>query len=157
MAVGPPADRPKAVCNCCVIEVFGGVCVIPLCVVRFSVCIEAFVIQQSQISPFSLLIKLHIFINFIPKQVKLCGNLICKVHETCVTSKLGANLCAPPDAKLCQRHLVSGPYGVSADRVTWSSFYDVDGDNLVHYQLNGHDCWAAGSENKNQWIEVSTV
>ena len=52
VAVVTPADRPKSVRNCCVIEVFGGGFVLSLCFLEISVCVRAFVIGLSQISFF---------------------------------------------------------------------------------------------------------
>ena len=49
MTAVTPTDRPKSVRNRCVIEVFGGVCVLSL-VFEFSVGIGGFVIGLSQIS-----------------------------------------------------------------------------------------------------------
>ena len=46
-----PTDRPKSVCNRCVIEVFGGVYVVTL-LLDFSVSVGASVIGMSQISSF---------------------------------------------------------------------------------------------------------
>ena len=46
------ADHPKSVRNRCVIEVFGGVCVLSCCFVGFSVGVGAFVIGLGQISSF---------------------------------------------------------------------------------------------------------
>ena len=52
MAVVTPTDRPKLVCNCCVIEVFDNVFVLSHCFLDFSVGVGAFVIGLSQISSF---------------------------------------------------------------------------------------------------------
>ena len=46
----PQIDRPKSVRNCCVSEVFGGVCVLSRCFLDFSVGVGAFVIGLSLIS-----------------------------------------------------------------------------------------------------------
>ena len=55
-----PTDRPKSVRNCCVIEVFGGVCVCCPLVFEFSVGIGVFVIGLGQISFFfSLYLHIH--------------------------------------------------------------------------------------------------
>ena len=51
MAVVSRTDRPKSVCNCCVIEVFGGVSALSLDFL-FSDIIGVFVIRLSQISSF---------------------------------------------------------------------------------------------------------
>ena len=50
MAIVTPTDRPKSVRNRCVIEVFGGVFVLSLCCLDFSVGIGAIVTGLSQIS-----------------------------------------------------------------------------------------------------------
>ena len=47
-------DRPKSVRNRCVIEIFGGVCVLSRCFLGFSVGVRSFVIELGQISSFSL-------------------------------------------------------------------------------------------------------
>ena len=52
MDVVSPSDRPKAVRNRCVIEVFGGVFVLSRCFLDFSVGVRAIVIRLSQISSF---------------------------------------------------------------------------------------------------------
>ena len=52
MALVDPTDRPKSVCNLCVIEVSGGVFVLSRCFLDFSVAVGAFVIGLSQISFF---------------------------------------------------------------------------------------------------------
>ena len=52
MAIVTPTDRPKSVLNRCVIEVFGGVFVLWRCFLDFPVCVGAYVIGLSQISPF---------------------------------------------------------------------------------------------------------
>ena len=52
MAVVTPTKRPKSVRNRCVIEVFGGVCVLSRWFLEFSVGVGAFVIRMSQISSF---------------------------------------------------------------------------------------------------------
>ena len=44
MAVVAPTDRPKSVCNRCVIEVFGGDIVVSRCFLDFSVGVGVFVI-----------------------------------------------------------------------------------------------------------------
>ena len=44
VAVVAPTDHPKSVRNGCVIEVFGGVFVLSLCFLEFSVFVRAFVI-----------------------------------------------------------------------------------------------------------------
>ena len=44
VAVATPTDRPKSVCNRCVIEVFGGVFVLTFCFLEFSLGVRAFVI-----------------------------------------------------------------------------------------------------------------
>ena len=49
-------DRPKSIHNRCVIEVFGGVFMLSLCFLDFSVGVGAFVIGLSQISSFFLLV-----------------------------------------------------------------------------------------------------
>ena len=51
VAIVTLTDRPKSVRNRCVIEVFGGVFVLSRCFLDFSVCVGAFVIGLSQISP----------------------------------------------------------------------------------------------------------
>ena len=52
MTIVTPTDRPKSVCNRCVIEVFDGVFVLSRCFLDFSVGVGAFVIGLSQISYF---------------------------------------------------------------------------------------------------------
>ena len=52
VAIVTPTDRPKSARNRCVIEVFGGVFVLSLCLLDFSVGEGAFVIGLSQISSF---------------------------------------------------------------------------------------------------------
>ena len=52
VAVVTLTDRPKSVHTRCVIEVFVGVFVLPLYVSEFSVGMEAFIIELSQISSF---------------------------------------------------------------------------------------------------------
>ena len=53
MAIVTSTDRPKSVRNRCVIEVFGSVFVFESrCFLDFSVGVEAFVIELSQISSF---------------------------------------------------------------------------------------------------------
>ena len=52
MAIVTPTDRPKSVRNRCVIEVFGGVCVLSRCFLGFSVGVGAFVIGLSLVSSF---------------------------------------------------------------------------------------------------------
>ena len=47
-----PTDRPKSVCNRCVIEVFGGVFYVFTMLFEFSVDVWAFVIGLSRISSF---------------------------------------------------------------------------------------------------------
>ena len=60
MAIVTLTDRPKSVCNRCVIEVFDGVFTLSRCVLYFSVGVGAFVIGLSQISSFfSLQVKTH--------------------------------------------------------------------------------------------------
>ena len=60
VAIVTLTDRPKSVCNRCVIEVFGGVFMLSRCVFDFSVGVGAFVIGLSQISSlFSLQVKTH--------------------------------------------------------------------------------------------------
>ena len=59
MTVVIQTDRPKSVCNRCVIEVFGGVFV-SCCFLDFSVAEGVFVIGLSQISSFSLFMHLKI-------------------------------------------------------------------------------------------------
>ena len=54
VAVVTPTDRPKLVCNPCVIELFCGLFVLSLCPFDISVGIGAFVIGLSHISSFSL-------------------------------------------------------------------------------------------------------
>ena len=49
-----PTDNPKSVRNRCVIEIFGGVCVLSLCFLEFSVGVRTFAIRLSQISSFLL-------------------------------------------------------------------------------------------------------
>ena len=46
----PPTERPKSVCNRCVIEVFDDVFMLSRCFLDFSVSVGAFVIRLSQIS-----------------------------------------------------------------------------------------------------------
>ena len=58
-----PTDRPKSVRNCCVIEVFGGVCVCCPLVFEFSVGIGVFVIGLGQISFFFSLLYTYIHIH----------------------------------------------------------------------------------------------
>ena len=56
-------DRPKSVRNRCVIEVFGGVIVVSLWSLDFSVGVGAFVIELSQSSSlFSLVFDIEIFL-----------------------------------------------------------------------------------------------
>ena len=50
MSIVAPPDRPKSVCNRCVIEVFGGVSVLSSCFLDFPVDVRAFVIGLSQIT-----------------------------------------------------------------------------------------------------------
>ena len=52
MAIVTPTDRPKTARNRCVIEVFGGVCVLSHCFWVFSVVVWAFVVWLIQISSF---------------------------------------------------------------------------------------------------------
>ena len=52
MAVATPTDRPESACNRCEIECFGGVFVLSLCFLEFSVGVRAFVKKLSQISSF---------------------------------------------------------------------------------------------------------
>ena len=52
MTIVTPTDRPKSVCNHCVIKDFGGVLVLSRCFFDFSVGVGAFVIGLSQISSF---------------------------------------------------------------------------------------------------------
>ena len=52
VAIVTQTGRPKSARNCCVIEVFGGVCVLSRCFLDFSVGVGAFVIGLSQISSF---------------------------------------------------------------------------------------------------------
>ena len=52
MAIVTRSDRPKSARNRCVIEVFGGVFVLSLCFLDFSVGVGAFVIGPSKISSF---------------------------------------------------------------------------------------------------------
>ena len=54
VAVVTPTYCPKSVRNRCVIEVFGGVCVLSLSFLEFSVGVRGFVIGMSQISSFFL-------------------------------------------------------------------------------------------------------
>ena len=55
VTVVTPTDRPKSVCNFCVIGYFGGVFVLSRCFLDFSVVVGAFVIEPSQISSFFFL------------------------------------------------------------------------------------------------------
>ena len=50
LAVDTPTDRPKSFRNCCEVKDFGGVFVLSLCVLKFSVGLRAFVIGLIQIS-----------------------------------------------------------------------------------------------------------
>ena len=59
VAIVTPTDRPKSVHNRCVIEVFGGVCLLSRCFLGFSVGVGALVIGLSQISSFFSLHLLH--------------------------------------------------------------------------------------------------
>ena len=52
MVVVTPTDRPKSVCNRCLIEVFGGFFVLSRCFYDFSVDVGAFVTGLSQTSSF---------------------------------------------------------------------------------------------------------
>ena len=52
MSIVTTTDRPKLVRNRCIIEVFGGVCVLSRCFWGFSVGVGDFVIGLSQISAF---------------------------------------------------------------------------------------------------------
>ena len=52
VAIVTSTDRPKSIRNRCVIEVFGGVCVLSHCFLGFFVGVGAFVIGLSQISSF---------------------------------------------------------------------------------------------------------
>ena len=52
MDIVTPTDRPKSAPNRCVIEVFGGVCVLSRCFLGFSVDAGAFVIGLSRISSY---------------------------------------------------------------------------------------------------------
>ena len=54
VVVVTPTDRPKSVCNRCLIETFGGVFVFSRCFLEFSVGVGAFVIGLTQICFFSL-------------------------------------------------------------------------------------------------------
>ena len=56
VAVVTPTDRPKLVCDRCVMEVVDGVFVLSLCFLEFYVGVRAFVIGLSQISSFFSLI-----------------------------------------------------------------------------------------------------
>ena len=47
-----PTDRPKSVCNTCVIKVFGGGFMLSRCFLDCSVCVGVFVTGLSQISSF---------------------------------------------------------------------------------------------------------
>ena len=55
VAIVTPTDHPKSVRNRCVIEVFGGVCVLLRHLLGFSVGVGTFVIGLSPISSFSIL------------------------------------------------------------------------------------------------------
>ena len=59
VAVVTPIDRPGSVRNRCVIEVFGGVCVLSCCFWGFSVVELAFIIGLSQISSIFSCLKGH--------------------------------------------------------------------------------------------------
>ena len=61
VAVVTPTDRPKSVCNCCLIELFVALFVLSLCPFDISVGIWAFVIGLGQISSFLSLGK-HVLI-----------------------------------------------------------------------------------------------
>ena len=52
VAVVTPTDRPKSVCNCCLIELFVALFVLLLCPFDISVGIGAFVIVLGQTSSF---------------------------------------------------------------------------------------------------------
>ena len=72
LAVVTPTDRPKSVCNRCVIEYFGGVFVLALYIMEFPVGVRAFVIGLSQIISFSLnLIRLFPLIQPLPFSLDL--------------------------------------------------------------------------------------
>ena len=63
MAIVTPTDRPKSVCNRCVIDIFGGVYVFSRCFLDLSVGVGAFVTGLSQISSFfSWKADLHVYV-----------------------------------------------------------------------------------------------
>ena len=60
VALVTPTDRPKSVCNCCLIELFCGVVCVVTCPFDISVGVGGFVIGLGQISSFlSLRYKTH--------------------------------------------------------------------------------------------------
>ena len=76
VAVVTPADRPKSVRNCCLIELFVALFVLSLCPFDISVGVGAFVIGLGQISSFlsvcivNIIIYLLILFGYLLKQGK---------------------------------------------------------------------------------------
>ena len=71
-----------------------------------------------------------------------------------MTITSGHSVCLKRDAGLCSHYLVIGQYGVSEDKVTWSSWDETWQMNKL-YQLNSNKAWVAGSHNIHQWIQVT--
>ena len=64
MDISTPTDRPKSVCNRCVIEVLVAFFVLSRCFLDVSVGVGAFVIELSQISSFFSFFMFSIYTNF---------------------------------------------------------------------------------------------
>ena len=116
------------------------------CFLDFSVSVGAFVIGLSQISSF-----------FSQQQNKTCGHHTCNIHQTCVTPKVRQRMCMPPETELCQRYLVTGPYGVTSDKVTFSTIhFDLLADHS-QYQLDSDLGWHSALDDQNPWTQVIPI
>ena len=75
MTAVTPTDRPKSVCNSCVIKVFDGVFMLSRCFLNCSVGVGVFVTGLRQISSFFSYACTHRLPNFTPSTIPLAIQL----------------------------------------------------------------------------------
>ena len=76
--------------------------------------------------------------------------VVCSNHQICVTTKVGNNRCVSPEP--CRRYLVTGPHGVTSERVTWSRSYPQSYNQK--FRLSSGSAWGTPGRSGSEWIQV---
>ena len=78
------------------------------------------------------------------------------MNDVCDTMISGIQRCTSRPARCCDnRYLVTGKFGVTKEKVTWSSM--ADNSNLYDhtlYHLNSTQAWSARLNGSGEWIQV---